>query len=203
MKATTRPTRSELLTLIDFFDHCQYPLLIHCKAGADRTGLASALYLMMQKDVPPQEAIRSLHDLPRPYSRFSAPNTCTSLWTNMQQWLGSKGAGSHARKVPGVGQERLPVGRSAASSPLRFCPGRASHASPTRRIRFAWDAVSGQLTRDRGHRSSTVPESAGTPRVQLSRRDSISCEPRPARMAWYDARSPSIVKTPSGFHSAG
>jgi protein tyrosine phosphatase (PTP) superfamily phosphohydrolase (DUF442 family) len=59
LKATTRPTRSELLTLIDFFDHCKYPLLIHCKAGADRTGLASALYLMLQKKVPPQEAIRT------------------------------------------------------------------------------------------------------------------------------------------------
>jgi len=49
-----------LLTLIDFFDHCQYPLLIHCKAGADRTGLASALYLMMQQDEPPGQAIRAL-----------------------------------------------------------------------------------------------------------------------------------------------
>jgi protein tyrosine phosphatase (PTP) superfamily phosphohydrolase (DUF442 family) len=59
LKATRRPTRSELLSLIDFFDHCQYPLLIHCKAGADRTGLASALYLMMQQDEPPQQALRA------------------------------------------------------------------------------------------------------------------------------------------------
>jgi hypothetical protein len=57
MKPTIRPTRSELLTLIDFFDHCRYPLLIHCKAGADRTGLASALYMMMKQNVPPEEAI--------------------------------------------------------------------------------------------------------------------------------------------------
>jgi protein tyrosine phosphatase (PTP) superfamily phosphohydrolase (DUF442 family) len=59
LNATKRPTRSELLTLIDFFDHCKYPLLIHCKAGADRTGLASALYLMMQHNEPPREAIRA------------------------------------------------------------------------------------------------------------------------------------------------
>ena len=57
LNATSRPTRSELLTLIDFFEHCQYPLLIHCKAGADRTGLASALYLLLEKGMPPQEAI--------------------------------------------------------------------------------------------------------------------------------------------------
>jgi protein tyrosine phosphatase (PTP) superfamily phosphohydrolase (DUF442 family) len=59
LNATRRPTRRELLTLIDFFDHCQYPLLIHCKAGADRTGLASALYMMMQQDEPPRQAIRA------------------------------------------------------------------------------------------------------------------------------------------------
>ncbi len=59
LKPTRRPTRRELLTLIDFFDHCQFPLLIHCKAGADRTGLASALYLMMHKDEPPRQAIRA------------------------------------------------------------------------------------------------------------------------------------------------
>ena len=59
LNATRRPTRRELLMLIDFFDRCQYPLLIHCKAGADRTGLASALYLMMQQNEPPRQAIRA------------------------------------------------------------------------------------------------------------------------------------------------
>ncbi len=59
LNATSRPTRRELLTLIDLFDHCRYPLLIHCKAGADRTGLASALYLMMQRGELPQQAIRA------------------------------------------------------------------------------------------------------------------------------------------------
>jgi len=59
LNATTRPTRRELLTLINYFDHCPYPLLIHCKAGADRTGLASALYLMMQREEPPRQASRA------------------------------------------------------------------------------------------------------------------------------------------------
>lgn len=56
LKATRRPTRRELLLLIDVLDRCPYPLLIHCRAGADRTGLASAIYLMMHRDQPPQEA---------------------------------------------------------------------------------------------------------------------------------------------------
>ena len=56
MSAVRRPTRSELLVLLDFFNRCRYPLLIHCKSGSDRTGLASALYLMVKKGVGPDEA---------------------------------------------------------------------------------------------------------------------------------------------------
>lgn len=36
------------------------PLLIHCKSGADRTGLASALYLYVVRHIPAQEAIKQL-----------------------------------------------------------------------------------------------------------------------------------------------
>jgi hypothetical protein len=56
LSATQRPSRRELLLLIALFDRCPYPLLIHCKAGADRTGLASAVYLMMHKGEPPRQA---------------------------------------------------------------------------------------------------------------------------------------------------
>ena len=56
LSATRRPTRRELLFLIDILERCPYPLLIHCKSGADRTGLASALYLMTHKGIPPEQA---------------------------------------------------------------------------------------------------------------------------------------------------
>ena len=56
LSATRRPNRRELLFLIDVFKRCPYPLLIHCKSGADRTGLASALYLMTRKGVSPEQA---------------------------------------------------------------------------------------------------------------------------------------------------
>jgi protein tyrosine phosphatase (PTP) superfamily phosphohydrolase (DUF442 family) len=57
--ATRRPTRRQLLQLIDTLSKCNYPLLIHCKAGADRTGLASAIYLMTLKGEPPRQAMRA------------------------------------------------------------------------------------------------------------------------------------------------
>jgi len=56
MIATRRPLRRDLLTLIDFLRSAPYPLLIHCKHGADRTGLAVAVYRMVCLNEPPEEA---------------------------------------------------------------------------------------------------------------------------------------------------
>lgn len=57
MSATRRPRRRELLILIDLLERCDYPLLIHCKSGSDRTGLASALYLLMMRGESPDRAL--------------------------------------------------------------------------------------------------------------------------------------------------
>ena len=90
LKATARPTRSQLLTLIEFFDHCQYPLLIHCKAGADRTGLASALYLMTQQDEPPREASRAFTIYHGHIPLFGTEHLHEPL-DEYARWLGSMG----------------------------------------------------------------------------------------------------------------
>ena len=59
MSATVRPTRRQLLGVLDLLDHCAYPLLIHCKSGSDRTGLVSALYLMSHAGESPDQAERA------------------------------------------------------------------------------------------------------------------------------------------------
>ncbi|MBX6316766.1 MAG: tyrosine-protein phosphatase [Isosphaeraceae bacterium] len=59
LSAHRRPTRRELLTLLDLLTYCRYPLLIHCKSGADRTGMVVALYQMTQRGVPPARALRA------------------------------------------------------------------------------------------------------------------------------------------------
>ncbi len=56
MRATQRPTRNDLLTILDFFEACRYPLLIHCKSGSDRTGMAVGLYLLMKGGKSPEAA---------------------------------------------------------------------------------------------------------------------------------------------------
>lgn len=59
MSANRRPKRRDLLVLIDLFERCRYPLLIHCKSGSDRTGLASGLYRMVRSGTPPEKALDS------------------------------------------------------------------------------------------------------------------------------------------------
>lgn len=48
LKATKRPTKAELARLIDILDEAPRPVLMHCKSGADRTGLAAAAYVLAQ-----------------------------------------------------------------------------------------------------------------------------------------------------------
>jgi protein tyrosine phosphatase (PTP) superfamily phosphohydrolase (DUF442 family) len=44
--ANRLPSPMEIRRLFEIFDRAEYPILIHCKQGADRTGLAAALYQM-------------------------------------------------------------------------------------------------------------------------------------------------------------
>lgn len=53
------PPPDRLKALFEILDSASYPILIHCKAGADRTGLASALYLAQYGGVPPRSAVDS------------------------------------------------------------------------------------------------------------------------------------------------
>ena len=102
--------RRELLTLIDFFDHCQYPLLIHCKAGADRTGLASALYLMIRQDEPPREAIRAFTIYHGHVPLFGTEHLHEPL-DEYAQWLDSRGLTHTPARFREWVKKRLPVGR--------------------------------------------------------------------------------------------
>jgi protein tyrosine phosphatase (PTP) superfamily phosphohydrolase (DUF442 family) len=58
LSATERPGRLGLLSILDVLDNARYPILIHCKQGADRTGLAAALYYMMKRNESPELAER-------------------------------------------------------------------------------------------------------------------------------------------------
>ena len=59
------PPKENILTLLDAFETRERPLLIHCKSGADRTGLAAALLKLHEgkstEDAKQQLALRYLH----------------------------------------------------------------------------------------------------------------------------------------------
>jgi protein tyrosine phosphatase (PTP) superfamily phosphohydrolase (DUF442 family) len=46
LSAREAPPRDRLLTLLDMFRSIEHPFFMHCKSGADRTGLAAAIYLL-------------------------------------------------------------------------------------------------------------------------------------------------------------
>ena len=41
-----------MLDLLKTFDTAEYPILIHCQGGSDRTGLASTIYLNLYQNIP-------------------------------------------------------------------------------------------------------------------------------------------------------
>jgi protein tyrosine phosphatase (PTP) superfamily phosphohydrolase (DUF442 family) len=54
------PPVHELRRLVGVLDRCEYPVLLHCRRGADRTGLAAAIVLLLQRDVGLDEGRRQL-----------------------------------------------------------------------------------------------------------------------------------------------
>lgn len=60
--ATSRepPSRAVLHNARKLFESIEYPALMHCKSGADRAGIMSALYLFLHENRPLEEAQRQL-----------------------------------------------------------------------------------------------------------------------------------------------
>jgi protein tyrosine phosphatase (PTP) superfamily phosphohydrolase (DUF442 family) len=56
VRSRAAPTRAEIRAARELFDRIEYPMLMHCKSGADRAGLMSALYRFMKEGVPIEEA---------------------------------------------------------------------------------------------------------------------------------------------------
>lgn len=60
MSARQAPTRDQLERLIAHLRTLPRPCLIHCKSGADRTGLAAAIYMLVIEGQPIEVAKRQL-----------------------------------------------------------------------------------------------------------------------------------------------
>ena len=54
------PQPEKLLEIIDIMDKIPKPFVLHCKSGADRAGLVSAMYLIIKKKLAVSEARKQL-----------------------------------------------------------------------------------------------------------------------------------------------
>ncbi|MGF1579590.1 MAG: tyrosine-protein phosphatase [Gemmataceae bacterium] len=60
LSAGRLPPVSEIRDLIEILDRAEYPILFHCRRGADRTGIASVVALLLKDDISYQQARRQL-----------------------------------------------------------------------------------------------------------------------------------------------
>lgn len=60
LSAKRELTDTNIMALQRIFETSPRPLLLHCKSGSDRTGLAAAFYLLDIQHMPPREADRQL-----------------------------------------------------------------------------------------------------------------------------------------------
>ena len=57
---SSAPQPEKLLEIIDLMDKIPKPFVLHCKSGADRAGLVSAMYIIIQKKLSVAEAKKQL-----------------------------------------------------------------------------------------------------------------------------------------------
>ncbi len=60
LSARKLASKSELLSLLKTFETIEKPFVMHCKSGADRAGLAAALYLLHIEGASIEEARKQL-----------------------------------------------------------------------------------------------------------------------------------------------
>ncbi|MEG1451749.1 dual specificity protein phosphatase family protein [Brevundimonas sp.] len=89
MSANRELSREDAEALVRVLDAAEKPVLIHCKAGSDRSGLASALYIAAVERGSEQAAERQIS---LKYGHISLPVSSTfamdSTFEFLEPWLG-------------------------------------------------------------------------------------------------------------------
>ena len=91
MSASRRPSRKELLLLIDILDRSDLPILVHCKSGSDRTGLATGLYYMLRLNLPPRAASERAFSIWRGHIALFGPERLHEPLDEYAAWLALRG----------------------------------------------------------------------------------------------------------------
>lgn len=95
LSANRLPPPGELRRLVEVLDRTAYPILIHCKQGADRTGLVSAMTLLLYTDATLARARKELWPV-RGHFRFGRTAVMDEFFDRYEAWLAERGEG-HTR----------------------------------------------------------------------------------------------------------
>lgn len=87
MRAHKAPSAEQLTQLLHILKTAPRPLLIHCKAGADRTGLASALTLILN-GAPLRQA---KHQYAMTYWVLASDSVSKLFFPRYERWLKARG----------------------------------------------------------------------------------------------------------------
>lgn len=153
LSAGRMPSRTAARDLCEILERAEPPLLVHCQRGIDRTGLVSALYLLLRTDATVVQArgqlsIRYLHmnagrtramgrflDL---YEEWLAIKGCTHQPDHLRRWLMEEyrppQGSAEIECLASLEEERIVVPAGIAKAipvrvwnrseqPLRFSPG--------------------------------------------------------------------------------
>jgi hypothetical protein len=83
------PSVYALRRLVEALDRCDYPILIHCHRGIDRTGMVSTIALLMHTDIGLAEARRQL-SLRYGHLAVGRPAQIDRFFDLYQEWLSAK-----------------------------------------------------------------------------------------------------------------
>jgi protein tyrosine phosphatase (PTP) superfamily phosphohydrolase (DUF442 family) len=88
------PSATELKHLLQVLEHVEYPILIHCRRGSDRTGMVAAIIMLLQEGVSYDEALGELH---LRFGHLAVGRTVhmDSFFTLYREWL-EQGNGEHS-----------------------------------------------------------------------------------------------------------
>lgn len=121
------PAPSEVKRLIDVLDHTAYPIVFHCQRGADRTGLASTVAVLLQTGADLPRARRQLW--PR-YGHVGVGRTAVldAFFDYYAAWLAARGEGHAPDRFRRWANDHYCPGRHRAElsviGPTTFVAGR-------------------------------------------------------------------------------
>jgi protein tyrosine phosphatase (PTP) superfamily phosphohydrolase (DUF442 family) len=90
ISASDKPQEQEFRQLIQTFDHCATPVLVHCYSGSDRSGFASACYLLLCTQSTLEDA-RSQLSLRFGHFPWGKAGCLNQVLDQYKEWLDSQG----------------------------------------------------------------------------------------------------------------